>query len=201
MTNVETFRAERIELPQLPAGIVNAVAPFIAGVGAMLILTTTLHAFEGRSAIAASKPPVFMAAVAVSDSAQPSALPTTHQIALAAPVADERSDLPDSAASAPAEIEPAAAERIQPSFPCAAVRNRNLKLICATPSLAQADQDLAEAYRIVLDKSPAPDTLREAQLEWVRQRNAAPAGVDALLAMYQDRTNQLHALESLPSVN
>lgn len=82
----------------------------------------------------------------------------------------------------------------QPSFNCSGVRSVNLKLICATASLAAADQELAAAYRSALAKSSSPQTLRESQRAWISRRNNAEADVTTIAAMYTERTAQLRAL-------
>lgn len=82
----------------------------------------------------------------------------------------------------------------QPSFDCSAVKSANLKLICATPVLAQADQEMAGAYQVAMSKAPSPTVLRQSQREWVIRRNSAPADVQTLMQLYQARTTALRAL-------
>jgi len=82
----------------------------------------------------------------------------------------------------------------QPSFDCAKVTSANLKLICATPSLAQADRELAEGYKVAVAATSSPETLRESQREWIKRRNNAPTDAGQLASMYAERTAQLSAL-------
>ncbi|MHB8529381.1 MAG: lysozyme inhibitor LprI family protein [Caulobacteraceae bacterium] len=56
---------------------------------------------------------------------------------------------------------PASADR--PSFDCDRVQKQNLKLVCNTPALAQADRQLADAYRDALSSSRAPSDVRDSQ--------------------------------------
>lgn len=62
------------------------------------------------------------------------------------------------------------------SFDCAQARSRVEKLVCAAPSLSEADTRMAEAYaraRTALPE-PARTGLRAEQRAWVSQREACP---------------------------
>jgi uncharacterized protein YecT (DUF1311 family) len=87
----------------------------------------------------------------------------------------------------------------RPTFDCNRVVSANLKLICATPALAAADQELATVYRAALSAAASPTTLKESQRDWIRRRNAAPANADGLASMFAERTAQLKALAGRPS--
>jgi len=82
----------------------------------------------------------------------------------------------------------------QPSFDCSKVTSANLKLVCSTPSLAQADREMAEAYKAAAAATTSLDTLKESQREWVKRRNNAPTDAGQLASMYAERTSQLTAL-------
>lgn len=82
----------------------------------------------------------------------------------------------------------------QPSFDCSKVTSENLKLICSTPDLADADQLMASAYSAATFAVTDKAVLRASQREWVRRRNSEPPIVPTLLALYADRIAQLKAL-------
>jgi uncharacterized protein YecT (DUF1311 family) len=80
-----------------------------------------------------------------------------------------------------------------PSFDCSRVQKQNLKLICSTPKLAEADRQLAAAYGDALRLSPTPMEVRDSQRAWIRKRDAA-ADVNALGQLYASRTEQLRSI-------
>jgi uncharacterized protein YecT (DUF1311 family) len=87
------------------------------------------------------------------------------------------------AASAAAPLEAAT----RPSFDCAHVTSANLKLVCDTPELAEADQTLAAAYQQALAASADPSALRDSERDWIASREQAPTDVDHLRALYAER--------------
>ena len=105
------------------------------------------------------------------------------------------------AAVASSSTVPLIPQPASPSFDCARVVSENLKLICSTPSLAQADLDLASAYRAAMNVAPSPETLKASERDWLRRRNAAPADVEGLAAMFAERTSQLKAMAARPTPN
>ena len=83
-----------------------------------------------------------------------------------------------------------------PSFDCDRVQKPNLKLVCSTPELAQADRQLAEAYRAALNRSQSPSAVRDSQRDWIRRRDATPADPAALAQLYESRTEELRAVSA-----
>ena len=86
------------------------------------------------------------------------------------------------------------AAAVGPSFDCAKVHSRVLKLVCATPELAIADQELAAAYSVTLMKVRAKHRLAASETAWLKRRNRAPLEVPTLLKMYQQRVAYLRSL-------
>jgi len=93
-----------------------------------------------------------------------------------------------------------------PSFSCRAITSPVESTICATPSLAIADQNLANAYKAAQSVAGVDhDTLKAEQLDWLRQRDrqcrpsdpAHPLGdkkfLTCLETSYQQRTIELKA--------
>jgi len=85
------------------------------------------------------------------------------------------------------------AEFVSPSFNCGKVRSQVLQLVCTTPDLAMADQELAAAYVAVISSSSPPTTLKADERAWIVQRNNTQADVDTLRQMYKDRIGVLEA--------
>jgi len=81
---------------------------------------------------------------------------------------------------------------IQASFDCARADNAVLRLICATPLLADSDLRLDAAYRKAMARTDAPLQLRDEQRDWIFLRNSGPAEVGRLLRMYEERIKQLN---------
>lgn len=75
--------------------------------------------------------------------------------------------------------------RAEPSFDCKAAATPVEKAICADPKLADADREIADAYKTLQDLSGTADRerLRTEQRAWLAQRNqcaAAPSPAPAL---------------------
>jgi uncharacterized protein YecT (DUF1311 family) len=117
------------------------------------------------------------------------------RVILAQAISDK--DAADNAAAAAAvEADRAAAEKAahQPSFDCTKVVSQNLKLICDTPALADADQQLVLAYTAAWNATSDKAALQESQRQWLRRRNALPPVVATLAVSYSDRIEQLRVL-------
>ena len=110
--------------------------------------------------------------------------------------------LSDPFAAAPLNIEPiapAVAARpkpavVKPSFDCTAVSSHVLKLICATPELAQMDQNLAHVYSKALSSVRSDRLLKQGEHRWIRRRNQSPAKVSVLKSLYAQRITFLESL-------
>ncbi len=72
--------------------------------------------------------------------------------------------------------------------------SRVLKLVCVTPELAMADQELAAAYSVTLMKVRAKHRLAASEAAWLKRRNRAPLEVATLLNMYRQRIVYLRSL-------
>jgi uncharacterized protein YecT (DUF1311 family) len=82
---------------------------------------------------------------------------------------------------------------ISPSFNCDGVHSNVLKLVCSTPSLAEADRKLADAYVIALSRVHSKRRLRANENAWIIRRNNSPTNVSILQRMYKERTDYLIA--------
>jgi uncharacterized protein YecT (DUF1311 family) len=116
---------------------------------------------------------------------------TASDVSDAAVAAEAASQAASDAGVAPVSSEPSAAAPAQvatrPSFDCAHAASVNLKLVCDTPELAEADQTLAAAYKQALAASADPSALRDSERDWIASRNQAPADVDHLRSLYAER--------------
>lgn len=78
-----------------------------------------------------------------------------------------------------------------PSFDCALADNNILRLICATPVLAEADRRLAASYNAAFSRSSQRDVLRRDQLAWIERRDSGLADPSAILDIYERRIAEL----------
>lgn len=77
-----------------------------------------------------------------------------------------------------------------PSFSCASARSATERMICSNPALREADVDLAEAYTHAHALSADRVALRNAQNEFLRERNAI-SDPKLMLIAYQERIRML----------
>lgn len=84
-----------------------------------------------------------------------------------------------------APIEPIT--HVSPSFDCTKVRSKVLTLVCATPDLANLDNELAKVYAAARERSPDVAALRTEQRLWIRARNNSRADVELLRRLYRER--------------
>jgi uncharacterized protein YecT (DUF1311 family) len=86
--------------------------------------------------------------------------------------------------------EPAAA--IRASFACGKARSAVEQAICASPTLAGYDRSVAAAYRRALDLAgDDAGAVKQAQLEWLRSRDACGANAGCLGQAMRERVNRL----------
>ena len=81
-----------------------------------------------------------------------------------------------------------------PSFDCGGVVTAGEIAVCGSPQLAELDRGLAAVFVRATALTPDRARLRSAQRAFLIQRNAA-SDVATLAIMYQDRTEQLLAVE------
>jgi uncharacterized protein YecT (DUF1311 family) len=79
------------------------------------------------------------------------------------------------------------------SFDCKKARTRAEKLICATPELSKADEELAREYKSARQATRDAKPLREAQALWLRRKRDACADAACMLAVYKRRVIELRA--------
>lgn len=83
-----------------------------------------------------------------------------------------------------------------PSFDCRKVQAENLLLICASKDLAMADKALELVYQKALALSGDAEAVRSDQRRWLEARDAAPAEMASIYALYVQRINALRAVGS-----
>jgi uncharacterized protein YecT (DUF1311 family) len=79
------------------------------------------------------------------------------------------------------------------SFDCKKAKTKAEKLICATPELSRADEELAREYKAARGATKNAKGLREAQATWLRRRRDACADAACMLAAYKRRMVELRA--------
>lgn len=78
---------------------------------------------------------------------------------------------------------------------CDKAATRTEATICANGDLMKLDQDLAVAYRGVLDTNPSAASLKSVQREWISTRDAGCRTNKAcLIATYEDRIKEFRTL-------
>lgn len=86
--------------------------------------------------------------------------------------------------------EPGAA--IRASFACGKARSAVERAICASPTLAGYDRSVAAAYRRALGLAgDDAGAVKQAQLEWLRSRDACGANAECLGQSMRERVEQL----------
>jgi uncharacterized protein YecT (DUF1311 family) len=90
---------------------------------------------------------------------------------------------------------------VTPSFDCARVVSRNLKLVCESPLLSQDDNQLASAYKGALRAAADSKQVRADERAWIVQRNRAQGDVQVLHQLYLARIAALNALAKSASVD
>jgi uncharacterized protein len=78
------------------------------------------------------------------------------------------------------------------SFDCKKARTQAEKLICATPALSRADEELGRQYKAARAATKDAKGLRDAQQRWVRKRDLC-ADAACMLAAYERRIPELRA--------
>ena len=77
------------------------------------------------------------------------------------------------------------------SFDCSKASTAVEGSICANPTLSALDKKLADVYRQVRSASSDTGALRQAQLAWMKTRNACGANVQCLEQSYRQRISEL----------
>ena len=74
---------------------------------------------------------------------------------------------------------------------CSRARSNAEKMLCSSPRLMQADEQLAFAWREAIRRGVDPKELQESQRAWVRDVRDACNDTDCMLQAYRDRTADL----------
>ena len=72
------------------------------------------------------------------------------------------------------------------SYDCAKASTNVEKLICKTPSLSKADEDLSAVYKQAITVAFIADSVKKEQRGWIAQRNKCPS-VQCLAEEYETR--------------
>lgn len=85
------------------------------------------------------------------------------------------------------------------SFDCKKAASRIERLICDEPDLDSFDSQLEGAYRGALDRSLRPQSVRDRQTAWLKQRDAC-ADTGCLSAAYQQQIKLLMTISDKPEI-
>ena len=76
------------------------------------------------------------------------------------------------------------------SFDCAKAQSKVEKMICADAELSRLDDELGEAYEDALEGNPKATDVRNAQKQWIKERNSCQDKT-CLSALYRQQTTAL----------
>lgn len=111
------------------------------------------------------------------------------------PKAQETSQPPVPATNAAQPVTPPApapqAVKISPSFDCGKASTAAERLICSSNELAQADVQLAQAYKAALGNAADKAGLKKEQASWLKNQRNICTDANTMLKAYQERTSQL----------
>jgi uncharacterized protein YecT (DUF1311 family)/transcription elongation factor Elf1 len=80
---------------------------------------------------------------------------------------------------------------ISPSFVCGKASTESERLICSNNELAQADIQLAQAYKVAIGKAIDRSALKREQARWLKNQRDICPDVNSMLQVYQVRIAQL----------
>jgi uncharacterized protein len=81
------------------------------------------------------------------------------------------------------------------SFDCAKAASATEKLICGNPAVSLLDEQLGQAYKQALTNSADKDSLKQQQMEWLKQQRTCK-DAECLTKTYQARIEQLKKNEA-----
>lgn len=87
----------------------------------------------------------------------------------------------------------AAGSAVAASFDCKKAKTKAEKLICATPALSKADEELGRQYKAARAATRDDKGLRETQQRWIRKHRDTCADAACMLAAYERRIPELRA--------
>lgn len=76
------------------------------------------------------------------------------------------------------------------SFDCAKAESKVEHIICDIPEISKLDDDLSAAYKTAVQDKQQADAIRQAQKQWMKERNAC-ADVQCVKQAYQSRIGKL----------
>jgi uncharacterized protein len=76
------------------------------------------------------------------------------------------------------------------SFDCAKAASKVEKLICSDAGLSKLDEELNVAYKTALQDAKQTDTIKQAQKQWMKERNSC-ADVGCVKQAYEERLSTL----------
>ncbi len=77
------------------------------------------------------------------------------------------------------------------SFDCGKASTKVEQLKCSNKELAQADIDMAQAYRAALNKAQSKSELKHEQASWLKEQRNVCSDVASLMQVYKNRISQL----------
>jgi uncharacterized protein len=91
------------------------------------------------------------------------------------------------------KVSPASVTRAAPSFNCAKASNAVERAVCADPSLAELDIQVAVEYKKALNLTTDKAALKVNQRQWLRQMHSqcAKVGFQCIQHYYRTRLSQL----------
>jgi uncharacterized protein YecT (DUF1311 family) len=119
--------------------------------------------------------------------------PPTQQVASSEGV-PQQPDETSSKSSAPGMLTSASSGTFAPSFDCKKASTGSERLICSNQQLASLDVQLMQAYRRARRSASNKDSLRAAQIDWIKNQRDACSTAECMIGAYKTRIQSLEAI-------
>jgi uncharacterized protein YecT (DUF1311 family) len=117
----------------------------------------------------------------------------TQQVASSEGV-PQQPDATSSKSSAPGMLTSALSGTFAPSFDCTKASTGPERLICSNQQLASLDVQLMQAYRRAMRSALNKDSLRAAQIDWIKNQRDACSTAECMISAYKTRIQSIEAI-------
>jgi uncharacterized protein YecT (DUF1311 family) len=119
--------------------------------------------------------------------------PPTQQVGSSEGV-PQQPDETSSKSSAPGMLTSASSGTFAPSFDCTKASTGPERLICSNQQLASLDVQLMQAYRRARRSASNKDSLRAAQIDWIKNQRDACSTAECMISAYKTRIQSIEAI-------
>lgn len=89
---------------------------------------------------------------------------------------------------------PGSSATFAPSFDCAKASTGPERLICSNQQLASLDVQLMQVYRRAMSVAPSKNSLKAAQVEWIKYQRNACSTAECMISAYETRIQSLETI-------